>query len=124
MRYEYIVDEDGQLRVLGPVENWRWGLLPPDETEQGLAELRTILGYGALMDSAHARRFELHRDEDATGISGTGIVAEGVEFRDGVVCLRWLTEWPSSVVHYERGMESVEAIHGHNGRTRIVMLDD
>lgn len=71
----------------------------------------------------HARRFELHRDDDVTGISGEGVVAEGVEFRDGVVCLRWLTEWPSSVVHYDRGMESVEHIHGHNGRTRIVWVD-
>lgn len=68
------------------------------------------------------RTFELHRDTDETGISGTGVVAEGVEFSDGVVCLRWLTEWPSSVVHYDRGMESVEAIHGHGGKTRIVMV--
>ena len=66
------------------------------------------------------RTFELHRDEDMTGISGTGVVAELVEFSDGVVSLRWLTEWPTSVVWYDRGMESVEAIHGHNGKTRIV----
>jgi hypothetical protein len=66
------------------------------------------------------RIFELHRDVDETGISGTGVVAELVEFSDGVVSLRWLTEWPTSVVWYDRGMESVEAIHGHNGKTRIV----
>jgi hypothetical protein len=72
----------------------------------------------------HARRFEIHRDEDVSGVSGTGLVAEGVEFRDGVVALRWLTEWPSSVCYYERGMESVEHIHGHNGRTRIIVVDD
>ena len=69
------------------------------------------------------RCFELHRDVDESGISGTGVVAEGVEFKDGVVSLRWLTEWPTSVVWYDRGMESVEAIHGHNGKTRIVMVD-
>jgi len=69
------------------------------------------------------RAFELHRDVDETGVSGTGVVAEGIEFSDGVVCLRWLTEWPSSVVHYERGMASVEAIHGHNGKTRIVLVN-
>jgi hypothetical protein len=71
-----------------------------------------------------ARRFVLNRVEDPTGISGTGIVAEGVEFSDGVVALRWLTEWPSSVVHYERGMESVHAVHGHDGKTRIEWLDE
>ncbi|MET0785764.1 MAG: hypothetical protein ABWY25_03585 [Paenisporosarcina sp.] len=70
------------------------------------------------------RRFVLERIEDVTGISGTGIVAEGIEFSDGVVCLRWMTEWPSSVCHYERGMESVEAVHGHNGKTRIVVIDE
>jgi hypothetical protein len=26
------------------------------------------------------RRFELHRTEDLTGVSGTGVVAEGVKF--------------------------------------------
>jgi hypothetical protein len=72
----------------------------------------------------HARRFELHRDEDETGISGTGLVAEGCVFRDGVASMRWLTEWPSSVCFYERGAEAVEAIHGHNGKTRIVWIDE
>lgn len=66
------------------------------------------------------RTFELHRDEDLTGVSGTGVVAELVEFSDGVVSLRWLTEWPSSVCWYDRGMDAVLAIHGHNGKTRIV----
>jgi hypothetical protein len=70
-----------------------------------------------------ARRFELHRHEDVTGVSGTGVVAEGCEFSDGVVSLRWLTEWPSSVCYYERGVESVEKIHGHGGQTEIVWLD-
>jgi hypothetical protein len=69
------------------------------------------------------RRFELHRDVDETGISGTGIVAEGVEFTSGVVCLQWLSEWPTSIVWHDRGLASVEAVHGHNGKTRIVMID-
>jgi hypothetical protein len=66
----------------------------------------------------------LDRLEDVTGISGRGVVAEGIEFSDGVVCLRWITEWPSSVVHYDRGIDSVEAVHCHGGATRIVWLDD
>jgi hypothetical protein len=37
------------------------------------------------------RRFELHRDEDATGISGVGKVAEGVQFSSGEVALKWMT---------------------------------
>ena len=70
-----------------------------------------------------ARRFELHRDEDITGISGIGLVAEGVEFSDGVVVLRWVSDWPTSVVHHDRGMQSVIAVHSHGGSTRIEWLD-
>lgn len=70
------------------------------------------------------RRFELHRDEDVTGVSGTGLVAEGIEFSDNSVVVRWIGNWPTSVVFHDRGIESVDAIHGHNGVTRIIFLDD
>lgn len=73
------------------------------------------------------RTFQLVRDVDISGVSGTGPVAEGVEFSDGVVALRWLVPpdqaghgYPTSVVFHDRGLESVERIHGHNGNTRIV----
>lgn len=69
------------------------------------------------------RTFHLARDKDATGVSGTGIVAEGVEFSDGTVALRWLGGNPTSVVFHDNGMASVEAIHGHSGATRIVMAE-
>jgi len=69
------------------------------------------------------KRFQLERDEDITGVSGTGVVAEGIEFSDGVVCLHWISSWPSSIVHYDRGMDSVQHVHGHDGKTRIVYLD-
>ena len=70
------------------------------------------------------RRFQLHRVEDVTGVSGTGIVAEGVEFSGGVVALRWLSEWPTSVVFHDRGMAAVEAyLVRRYGNTRIFWLD-
>lgn len=70
-------------------------------------------------------RFELHRSEDVSGVSGVGVVAEGVAFsNDGPVALRWCSEWPTSVVFHDRGVESLEAVHGHQGRTRIVWLDE
>lgn len=65
------------------------------------------------------RTFHLQRDEDETGISGTGRVAEGVEFDDGVVVVRWIVGEHRSTVIWE-SIEAVEAIHGHGGRTRIV----
>lgn len=68
------------------------------------------------------RPFRLVRDEDVSGVSGTGIVAEGVEFIDGTVALRWMSEHPTSVVFHDRGIDSVRAIHGHDGRTRIEFI--
>jgi hypothetical protein len=70
------------------------------------------------------RAFVLQRDEDVTGVSGTGVVAQGVEFADGTVALRWLSAWPTSVVFHDRGLDAVRAVHGHDGRTRIVFADE
>lgn len=70
------------------------------------------------------RRFQLIRHEDPTGISGTGFVAEGVAFADDLVVLRWRTAWPTSVVFHDRGVDSVYALHGHDGRTEVRWLDD
>ncbi len=66
------------------------------------------------------KTFELHRDQDITGISGTGVVAEGVEFSDGTVSIRWLSGEFHSTVHWDQGMTAVKAIHGHGGATRVV----
>jgi hypothetical protein len=67
------------------------------------------------------RRFVLRRSEDATGVSGTGEVAEGVEFGDGTVAMRWCTANPSTTIY--KSSEDVETVHGHEGRTRIIWLD-
>jgi hypothetical protein len=76
-----------------------------------------------MMAERHSRQFELHRDIDESGVSGVGVVAWGVEFPDGVVALRWISDWPTSVVFHDRGMAAVEAVHGHGGKTRIVWVD-
>lgn len=64
------------------------------------------------------RMFVLQRDEDETGVSGTGIVAEGIEFSDGTVMLRWIVGEHKSSVVWET-IDDVEAIHGHDGKTQI-----
>ncbi len=70
------------------------------------------------------RRFKLVRTEDVNGVSGVGDVAMGVEFPDGTVALRWAGGFPTSITAFdERGIESVIAIHGHEGRTQLVWLD-
>lgn len=70
------------------------------------------------------RRFRLIRYTDVTGVSGTGVVAEGVVFSSGRVALEWCSAWPTSVVFHDRGMESVRAVHGHGGATRVAYLDE
>jgi hypothetical protein len=62
--------------------------------------------------------FTLQRDEDVSGVSGTGAVAEGVVFTDGHVVMRWLTN-TASTAFYD-SIEDVAAIHGHGGATRVV----
>ena len=69
------------------------------------------------------RLFMLVRDEDVTGVSGTGTVAEGVEFSDGRVALRWIVGEHRSTVIWD-SIESVTEIHGHNGATRLVWTSD
>lgn len=67
------------------------------------------------------RRFKLHRDEDETGVSGTGVVAEGVEFTCGKVAMTWLSEY--GCVNVYDNIKVVQALHGHGGKTRIVFVD-
>ena len=64
------------------------------------------------------RVFWLDRLEDESGISGTGRVAIGVVFSDGVSVLRWLTDHRSTAIY--ASVEDLEAIHDHNGNTRLV----
>lgn len=67
------------------------------------------------------RRFQLKRIVDTSGISGTGIVAEGVEFTDGTVAIRWRTKYSSTV--FWQSMQEVEAVHCHGGNSVIDWLD-
>lgn len=70
----------------------------------------------------NAARFYLERHHDPTGVSGTGRVAEGWLFGDGVVVVRWVGEFGTTTIHH-KGMRSVEALHCHNGATSIVWPD-
>jgi hypothetical protein len=67
------------------------------------------------------RRFTLRRDIDHSGVSGIGIVAEGVVWTDGRICLRWHGE--ASSINIMKSLEHMIQIHGHNGSTRVVWLD-
>jgi hypothetical protein len=68
------------------------------------------------------RRFQLVRDHDVSGVSGTGQVAEGVEFTNGKAVLCWLSD-KSSVALYE-SLEDLVAIHGHGGYSHVELIDE
>lgn len=69
------------------------------------------------------RRFHFERLEDASGVSGTGKVAEGCLFIDtGEVVVHWLGSHGSINIYHS--MSDVEYIHGHGGKTKLVFDDD
>lgn len=68
------------------------------------------------------RRFELVRHKDVSGVSGTGIVADGVLFDDGLVALHWPGDNPTVTTHIN-GIPSVDKIHGHGGLTVVRWID-
>ena len=64
------------------------------------------------------RTFTLVRAEDVSGVSGTGVIAEGVQFHDGQCVLSWFGR--HHTLEIAPCLEDVVAIHGHEGRTQVV----
>lgn len=59
------------------------------------------------------KRFHLVRNKDISGVSGTGRVAEGVQFTDGTAALKWLVA-PKSTGFYN-SISDVIQVHDHRG---------
>ena len=66
------------------------------------------------------RTFVLLRERDHSGVSGVGRVAEGVQFTDGTVAIRWLTNKASTVIW--SSLEDAIAVHGHHGDTQVLWV--
>lgn len=60
--------------------------------------------------------FELVRNEDESGVSGTGVVAEGVILDHGACVVTWFNSLTVNV--YTSPWEVID-IHGHGGKTRL-----
>ncbi len=67
-----------------------------------------------------SQRFYLYRHQDLSGISGTGIVADGIKWPDGTVTIRWRGNRPSTVNW--NSIEDAESVHGHGGATVFVWI--
>jgi hypothetical protein len=62
----------------------------------------------------------MQRKADITGFSGTGHVADVVEFDDGVVVMHWRGEYASTTVW--DSLAKAIVVHGHDGATEFVPL--
>ena len=67
------------------------------------------------------RRFHFVRSEDVSGVSGTGVVGEGVEFSCGKVAFTWLSHMGTVAVY--DNIKTLLAVHGHDGKGTIDWLD-
>ena len=71
------------------------------------------------------RPFQLRRLEDASGVSGLGVVAEGVDFGQYTV-LYWkpeATRLGVAGLGVYRTPDELVQIHGHGGKTVLEWLD-
>lgn len=56
--------------------------------------------------------FEMHRGSDETGVSGTGLVAEGIVFSNGKCVVEWLGAMPCTQMWpAPSGFDAFEKIH-------------
>ncbi len=68
------------------------------------------------------RRFVLNRSQDVTGISGTGVILNGVEHIPGGLCSVY---WPKyGTTGQYPSMKVLEAIHCYNGNAVVEWLDN
>lgn len=77
----------------------------------------------------NGRRFYLERKEDESGVSGTGRVAEGMAWDDGIAVLHWLVVGNTTGIYgpteddRRNGVQKIQDIHGHDDRTELVWVD-
>lgn len=67
------------------------------------------------------KKFHLRRDEDESGVSGTGIVAVGVILPSNRCIIEWCSKkTPANSLGIYDNMEDVRAVHSHDGKTKII----
>lgn len=73
--------------------------------------------------SAQPRTFDLVRYVDVSDVSGTGIIAQGTQFRDGQTVVQWCVPNMPRTVQVWDSLDDVLRIHGHNGATVVKFHD-
>ena len=72
--------------------------------------------------STPPRRFHLVRHRDHSGVSGTGVVAEGAVWSSGAVALHWPGHPRATSVW--ANLDDLRIAHGHEGATVVRFLDE
>ncbi len=70
--------------------------------------------------------FTICRQADESGVSGTGVVIEGVEYATGQVVLHWLTPFPKGSIAIFESLEDFKRVHINphpNNKTIITWSD-
>lgn len=72
------------------------------------------------------RRFVMHRQNDVSGVSGTGVVLEGVLFSTGVVVIHWLTPPPRGSISVFDSLDQFLGIHvrPHPDNRTVLVFED
>ena len=71
------------------------------------------------------RRFIIVRTDDPTGMSGTGVIGEGIQFTNGSCAYRFV-KTDFVIESFAPNVHSIEALHSHlfQDPTEIVWIDD
>lgn len=72
------------------------------------------------------RRFVMRRSADASGVSGVGLVLEGVHFSTGVTVVHWLTPPPRGSISVFDSFEQFISIHvrPHPDNGTVIEFED
>lgn len=72
------------------------------------------------------RRFVMRREHDVSGVSGTGLVLEGVLFSTGVVVVHWLTPPPRGSISVFDSLDQFLGIHvrPHPDNRTVLVFED
>ena len=75
---------------------------------------------------AGIRCFTLRREEDVSGVSGTGVVLEGALFSTGIVVIHWLTPPPRGSIAIFDSLDQFLSIHvtPHPENRSVLVFDD
>ena len=112
-------NEEFRDDIVKAFDDLGWGFEARDEYHQADRFIQKLDAAGVQFVRQSGYTGVLVRDDDETGVSGTGPVAWIVEFPDGVAVTRWAVTGVRQTCVWE-SIDHVIQIHGHDGRTRPV----